>query len=741
MKGRDAIENSTDFVSSAVTMANSAASMGGTTGTAKKALGVVGSVGDAIKPFVPLIAAVTITISECIKIYEDAQYNKKICNSLMDRVETADLAIRTLKRRKQENENKFRDSEYYKAFLRFVDIMKKIKSFIKDVSQIQGFKKYVKATAIKDKFNNLVKEFEAVMSDLSFTMAIANDEQRRLDQESLNDDIAQMNKFLKEIQGGIIEKNDTINTVLQEVIIMKNKVDQLKDQRRPDLPISETLKATTIDPKEIVDPIIGKKTDCRGKKEPFIYKKSYKAVEVACIPRTIPEDDSPQANKIQAQLAILGKLRDSPNILKFYGLSHLDSQMVMVVEWAELGSLREVYNTYDIAWPSKVQIALDICRGITFLHTCSILHHDIRCANIMMTLRLEPKITGFEYARLTTSATTSMTEITKVVHWLAPEKLRHAKDQPYNTKCEIFSFGMLLWELAFEKIPYENWNMERIKEWVLSGKRERLIFGRDKPEIEELQKEYKQIIVAAWQDDPQIRASLQFLFMELNKLAQKYYDPRSNSPALKPDKTIDLDGTLHQNDPISVSDQGGEDLPEFDEEFSLDSIPEIPTLDDGISAHKKKDTTKAWEIFCEHTNLGSIKAKYWKGYYLWEGYAGQKDRKLASTLFKEAADDGLADAQLRYAFSLVGNQGSKFDRKVFIEYLTKAAENQNSTAQFNLGDLYLNGKLGVPQNIELGKKYLRLAALTNQPKAIEILQKLGMNIYNDNKVNMPNERN
>ena len=55
---------------------------------------------------------------------------------------------------------------------------------------------------------------------------------------------------------------------------------------------------------------------------------------------------------------------------------------------------------------------------------------------------------------------------------------------------------MLLWELAFEKIPYENWDMERIKEWVLSGKRERLVFGRDKPEIEKLQKGYKQIIVA-----------------------------------------------------------------------------------------------------------------------------------------------------------------------------------------------------------------------------------------------------
>ena len=80
---------------------------------------------------------------------------------------------------------------------------------------------------------------------------------------------------------------------------------------------------------------------------------------------------------------------------------------------------------------------------------------------------------------------------------------------------------------------------------------------------------------------------------------------------------------------------------------------------------------------------------------MWEGYAGQKDRKHASMLFKEMADDGLAVAQLHYAFSLVGNQSSKFDRKVFIEYLTKAADIQNSTAKFNLSNLYLIGKLGV----------------------------------------------
>ena len=83
---------------------------------------------------------------------------------------------------------------------------------------------------------------------------------------------------------------------------------------------------------------------------------------------------------------------------------------------------------------------------------------------------------------------------------------------------------------------------------------------------------------------------------------------------------------------------------------------------------------------------------------------------------------------------MVGNPGTKFDKKLFIEYLTKAADNNNSTAQFNLGDLYMHGKLGVAKNEKLGTKYLKLAALCNQPKAIEILQKLKINIYNENKV-------
>ena len=84
--------------------AGSLSSFGSSLDIAKATLGAVGTVGEAIKPFVPLIAVVTTVIGEIIRVYEDAEYNKKICNALMDRVQIADGAIKTLNRRKQENE-------------------------------------------------------------------------------------------------------------------------------------------------------------------------------------------------------------------------------------------------------------------------------------------------------------------------------------------------------------------------------------------------------------------------------------------------------------------------------------------------------------------------------------------------------------------------------------------------------------------------------------------------------------
>ncbi|RHZ74614.1 hypothetical protein Glove_220g57 [Diversispora epigaea] len=657
---------------------------------------IEGTVGEAVKPFVPLIGAVILTIEEIIKVYETVQYNKKICDSLMDRVNAAEASIKTLKRRQTENEKNFRDRGYYKSFIRFNHIMKRIKVFMADVSNLRSYQKFVHSGSVKGRFDSLTKDFDVVMNELHFTSAVSYDEQRRIDQFALESDDADMTKFLERIGDDIIDQNKKINIVLHEVSLMKEKLYHSDS-------LDKNIKATKIESTELSDPLISK---------------------VACKPLNLQNEDPKEAAKIQGELAILEKLRDSPNIIGFYGLSFIENSDVMILEWAEYGSLRELYCKYEIAWHGKVQIALDICRGLTFMHSCGILHHDIRCKHIMMTSRLVPKIANFMYSRSVTSSTTDMKVVTDIMRWMAPEKLRESVKHyvPYNFKSEIFSLGMLLWELVFEKIPYENWDILKVREHVLAGNREKITFGKAPPDVQKLQKDLTKIIVSAWQDDPGIRASLQNIYLNLVQIYDEYCTPdKESAPVLLPDKTLDLDGSLSRS--VSINDEGGFDLPEM--EFNIDDeIPQIIPLEEGISAHKRKEYHVAWDCFVAHADLDSALAKYWKGHYLWEGIVVEKDREQASKLYKEAADDEIAVAQLRYAFSLINNPPVKFD--IFLKYITKAADNNNATAQFNLGDVYLHGKLGKEKDEELGIKYLRLAALKNHLKAKKLLQELGI---------------
>ncbi|CAJ0885847.1 16794_t:CDS:10 [Entrophospora sp. SA101] len=661
----------------------------------KQVVNVVGAVGEAVKPFVPLIGIVTVLVGEIIKVYENAQYNKKICNAFLDRVEAAQSSVKYLQRRKEENLKTFQDETYYKNFLRFTEVLRQVKAFLEQVTQLHGYKRFLNAGSVKDKFESLAKDFDSVMSDLHFTLTVSAQRQSEIDQKSLKEDLDEMNKFLDAIHGNIVDNNKQLNTVLQEVLIIKGQIDSM-DNNKNAQPNDNPIKAAQISPTELEDPMYPKKTDRRGK-APYIIKKILKKpgpIDVACKTVTIPnEEEKPQDyQKVQGLFTILGKLRESDNIIKFYGLSTVDGAQVMVLEWAELGSLKEVYEKFDIGWRAKVEIALEICRGLTFLHSCLILHHDIQ-----------------------------------IVHWLAPEKLRYGPRQSYNFKCEIFSFGMLLWELAFERVPYEKWDMSKVRSYVLDGGRENIRFGETDSDTKSLQEDYAKIIRGAWEDDPLLRSSLQNIFLQLDRLYSQHPSSLTES-GLFPSKTIDFDGSLKQGQkPISVSDEDV-DNSQINEQSQASVITQIMTLDEGIKAHKAKDHKTAWTCFQANAELKNSGAKYWKGYYLWEGYGGYKDRMAAAKLFKEAADEGVPDAQLRYAFSLVENK-TKFNKDEFIRYLKLAADNSNPTAQFNLGDMYINGKLGVTKDPVVGVKYLKLAALNRHPKAGEVLKGMKIDIY------------
>ncbi|CAB4483709.1 unnamed protein product [Rhizophagus irregularis] len=726
------------------------------------------TVAEAVAPFLPLAALVATLTKEIVEAYENVQYNKKTCSALVNRVEAAETSIKALMRQKEENLKNFRDQNYYKTFIRFTNCLKQIKKLFDDISQLPKFKKFVSSASIRERFEKSIKEFNSCSNDLNLAISIATQDQLNKDLIILHDDMIEMNKFLHKIEGGITDtvnntetivnkleiQNNEIKIIVENIIEQNKRLTEMNERLDEDKKENKTIKFTSLN--RVIDSIFllnkqvneqnsaivvkAKEIKASELKDPLKYvpprqgsrvkiqKKVYNALEVACKPISV--DD---IQKTQKHLAILEKLDACPYIIKFHGLSEISTEKVMVFEWAELGTLKNVYKNYKIDWEAKISIARDICRGLAFLQSVKILHHDIRCENVLINENIQPKLTNFKFAREFHANTTQIDDINALIHWLAPEKLSHisaeqdkkpkkADDCRYTIQCEIFSFGMLLWELAFQKIPYDGMSMLDVQKYVLKGKRETLNFGLSPHPI---QREFGEIIKLAWQQDPSLRPGIQLLFNMLQESYEKNVLSNKGSPLIRPLKENTTEITTGDADLDSLCLSDSEDQ---NESVIQIVVPLIP-VKEGLQAHKEGNHKKAWECFEANANVGDILAIYWQGYYYLEGKYVDKNKQKAMDLFRKAADAGNADAQLRYAFCLIDKENKNIDSSKFMKYLQLAADNNNATALYNLGDVYFSGKLGIKKDKEKGIHYLKQAALHKQAKAKEILDKYGINVY------------
>ncbi|KAF0502404.1 kinase-like protein [Gigaspora margarita] len=645
---------------------------------------------ETIKPFLPMIATILDLVKEIIEIYEKAQFNKKICNSLLDRAESAKIAMNTLQRRKQKNEEKFRSQSYYNNFIKSKNVLEEIKNFAGEVTQIRGISKCLNSNNIKNKFLELTRDYDQCMEDLHFTPIIA---------ENVRND-------LKFIQG-------PLSILHQEVSLNKTQFcrPKVKEQIDTDAQIS----SPRIDPKLL--------TDIDNEEKPIktianannimIVKKFYTkcAIAVSCEILTV-EPRKFQSQKKQGYLAILGKLEECPNVLKFFGISTLKDSTtlreheVLVFEWADMGNLKDLRPQWK------------------------------KCENVKMTSRLEPRLANFHFARMSGDISPNYEDgVLNIIHWLAPEKMYeymslYAKKRPYTQKCEIFSFGMMLWELCFDRVPYQGKNMEYITNHVTNGGRERIPIYSGSKEGKEIYLEFIKIIKMAWAHIPYERISISRLYIILSNMQKKYVPPGYTPGILR------ISGLSDEED-LYMSD---EDIKETNE------IEEILEVDQGIDLHETKDPAKrkiAWKCFVANAAKGHSKAIFWQGYYLWKGhYTGikrthkqtMKDQNKALYLFKTAADDGITDAQLRYSIALKELKDLKANDvyEEFMHYLKLTAENGNPIAMFNLSDIYLNGKLKEKKDVATGIRYLKLAALNKNEKAITFANQKSLNIYDTN---------
>lgn len=113
---------------------------------------------------------------------------------------------------------------------------------------------------------------------------------------------------------------------------------------------------------------------------------------------------------------------------------------------------------------------------MNFLHTNNppVLHRVLKSLNILLTEKIEKssdttniKISVFGVSRLYEKLNGFMTGHVGTCHWMAPEII---ENKNYNTKIDVYSYGIILWEMCTRKTPYDNMTPEQIQFYVTAKK-------------------------------------------------------------------------------------------------------------------------------------------------------------------------------------------------------------------------------------------------------------------------------
>ncbi|MBP2077597.1 Stk1 family PASTA domain-containing Ser/Thr kinase [Oceanobacillus polygoni] len=142
-----------------------------------------------------------------------------------------------------------------------------------------------------------------------------------------------------------------------------------------------------------------------------------------------------------------------PNIVNIYDVGEEDQVLYMVMEYVDGMTLKEYIQNYG---PIDVQEALDIMKqlisAIAHAHANDIVHRDIKPQNILMNSFGQAKVTDFGIAiALSATSLTQTNSILGSVHYLSPEQARGGMA---TKKSDIYSIGIVLYELLTGKLPF-----------------------------------------------------------------------------------------------------------------------------------------------------------------------------------------------------------------------------------------------------------------------------------------------
>ncbi|RZB76936.1 serine/threonine-protein kinase EDR1-like isoform X2 [Glycine soja] len=162
------------------------------------------------------------------------------------------------------------------------------------------------------------------------------------------------------------------------------------------------------------------------------------------------------------EISILSRLRH-PNVILFLGACTKPPRLSMVTEYMELGSLYYLIHLNGqkkkLNWRRRLRMLRDICKGLMCIHRMKVVHRDLKSANCLVNKHWTVKICDFGLSRIMTESPMRDSSSAGTPEWMAPELIRN---EPFTEKCDIFSLGVIMWELCTLNRPWEGVPPERV---------------------------------------------------------------------------------------------------------------------------------------------------------------------------------------------------------------------------------------------------------------------------------------
>ncbi|XP_026405312.1 serine/threonine-protein kinase STY8-like [Papaver somniferum] len=199
------------------------------------------------------------------------------------------------------------------------------------------------------------------------------------------------------------------------------------------------------------------------------------------------------------------------NVVRFIGACTKFPNLCIVTEYMPGGSLYDFLHKHHnvLGLGHLLEFAIDICKGMEYLHQKNIIHRDLKTANLLMDIDHVVKVADFGVARFQSQGG-EMTAETGTYRWMAPEVINH---QPYDQKADVFSFAIVLWELTTAKVPYDTMTPLQAALGVRQGLRPSIPENANPRLLDLMQR--------CWEGVPSSRPSFSEIISELEGILQE----------------------------------------------------------------------------------------------------------------------------------------------------------------------------------------------------------------------------